>query len=1223
MPPKNKEGINGYTQSTRDPNRYFCDICTQAAPPGKDLAKGSTRGHPNTKEHRDAIAELARRENERRLVEEQRRQYREQRGGASGAAETVVLKPIEVSKARRARPTIEQGDFWADFDYDASALDMPLPDPSAEDLAAHDRARIQADLDAADTWNDAELGFAFGADREEEQAQEDERQVQEMLDGLSFDEIPATDASQAKDWYPYPSKVMFLLNAADNLPRLRISEAQMKLFLYILKECGVANVPNITSLRKFQKSLQSSGSGVPTVECKSVQGNIFHVNDVRRIIANDWTNPSVRPHIRVYPEIPPNGVVSEMWHASKWRSTMDRSKLSPMYAAADQQHYYIDELAQLKSGKLVIPVRWVTKDGPENVCANAFEVAVDEEETATVLDSRIILVSAAELKRNFLALEHQNLIPVWSSKTLDAGYNRRMPHPKRAKAGNHPYYVSQIIFFNDDVSGNRSKSWNKHWVEYFTHASLPRTFHHQEAHIHFVSTSQHASIPEQFNEVKRLISTLLHETETTPIIVWDPQTRTETALELGVFADALDNLMQSKVCSHRSSQSNFANRKSEVGGTQAEKHSDVGYHNLFSVGQLRTWTSVLTTVAQHLLWGCWGKSTTIEDDKTDTGTGDPYAQFWIDKLFGDFKSKCAVARRADPKRGLDAIELEVGAELDAWVETRYHDLVNPFFLLRGFDPTQDTPVKILHTILLGIVKYIWFYSHNGWNPAKKLLYSQRLQASSISGLSVPPIRAAYIMQYAEYFATWKAVGQLAALLWVPEIDNMAVYREDLTVAIANMLDAFAAVDPSKMITKFKLQLLPHIPRDAERFGRLVGVATENFESFNAVFRAASIHSNHQAPSRDIVLQLAAQEGTRHHLFGGYWRDSKTDVWVRAGPAVRDFVAADKSLQRMLGLNAPAEPSPGKVKLAALPKREAGKPREKRAELRLANTISSDCAGAAPFTAQPGLWNTCTSIISRSGGDCRLGSWVFYDAALEGTTRSIGRIRSIYFPISGGDQAVVVLERFKVEPERHLVFDMPVLVRENGPETQLVVASVSLFFLVLSISADESPGRTFSLSSTRSTIATSVTVLHLGAGKSDRNAKRQSSRRQSFNIATMRSFSSTPPHSTTLHLLRRVLPRHLTCPIALHPHAEEREAFHHGRAALLREKEGRKRKLREDAAAAKAQEAVVKEAEAARLREEALEITNQEGSDERPTRRRRVDEGPAGMHDEGVAAMEMD
>lgn len=77
------------------------------------------------------------------------------------------------------------------------------------------------------------------------------------------------------------------------------------------------------------------------------------------------------------------------------------------------------------------------------------------------------------------------------------------------------------------------------------------------------------------------------------------------------------------------------------------------------------------------------------------------------------------------------------------------------------------------------------------------------------------------------------------------------------------------IDPSKIITKIKFHLLVHIDEDAVEFDPLIGVMTEIFECFNAIFRYCSILSNHLAPSRDIAKQLGDHDGLKHRLTGSY------------------------------------------------------------------------------------------------------------------------------------------------------------------------------------------------------------------------------------------------------------------------------------------------------------------------------------------------------------------
>ena len=80
-------------------------------------------------------------------------------------------------------------------------------------------------------------------------------------------------------------------------------------------------------------------------------------------------------HIHRYPVIPPDRVISEVYHARKWHKDVDRHTLSPMYDSGTH-HYYIYELARLKTGNFIVPMRWL-EDTDGNVFADAFPVTFD------------------------------------------------------------------------------------------------------------------------------------------------------------------------------------------------------------------------------------------------------------------------------------------------------------------------------------------------------------------------------------------------------------------------------------------------------------------------------------------------------------------------------------------------------------------------------------------------------------------------------------------------------------------------------------------------------------------------------------------------------------------------------------------------------------------------------------------------------------------------------
>ncbi|KAI9243045.1 hypothetical protein EDC94DRAFT_591189, partial [Helicostylum pulchrum] len=70
---------------------------------------------------------------------------------------------------------------------------------------------------------------------------------------------------------------------------------------------------------------------------------------------------------------------------------------------------------------------------------------------------------------------------------------------------------------------------------------------------------------------------------------------------------------------------------------------------------------------------------------------------------------------------------------DAWNKLGYKKTGGEVFLqLKAFDPTKDTPVEMLHVMLLGITKYVFHTATNNFLNAKKKKKNQYMEASYLT-----------------------------------------------------------------------------------------------------------------------------------------------------------------------------------------------------------------------------------------------------------------------------------------------------------------------------------------------------------------------------------------------------------------------------------------------------------------------------------------------------------
>ncbi|KAJ6602592.1 hypothetical protein DFH09DRAFT_1068977 [Mycena vulgaris] len=798
--------------------------------------------------------------------------------------------------------------------------------------------------------------------------------VEMGLESDSDDKSEAEYSPNDRGWNPHGSKTL-------------------KTIIWVMRECRTPDVPSFSALRKKQAQL-TKDVNIQTTHHISAMGNEFYMNHPAELLALDWANPLVWEFMQVYPEITDN--ISEFNHTDKWTKEVDLDDLSPMWAdwkKAGHKHFYVKELAQLKNGKFVIPMRWGI---------------FNKEEYAEV----------------------HNVIHY----PEEANYSFKFPVRKIAKG--RPVFSVRIIPWSDNVSGNVSQ-------EYF---------------IRFCSTSPHASSGEQFEALAEdLAADKYHE-------AYDCELEQEILFRIFAHVLPADNPQQAESASNAGVHANLWYRYDMTGGTAAHRETEAGYRALFKI-----WAA------------CAGVQEVVDELQTSTDLIQWELYNWV-------------ILQPEGQAAKDSANHQ---------HLRPGDHYNILLRVRGLDPHRDSPCEILHSILLGDDKYIWHETNTPWDKSKGDTFAVRLQSSSTNGLNLSSVRDRYIVKYKNgligkhfkilqqlgafhlhedlcgknLFDLWKASGKLRALLWFPEIRNREQYLIDVQVCIDNVLDIWAVIDPARIMTKYKLHVLPHLPDDILRFGPPILYATEGFEGWNSVFRLCSILSNHQAPSHNIGITLADMEQFKHQVSGGWWRPSGSQEYVQAGHEVNSFLDNNKELQRRLGWMDKSKPNPDG--------RGEGK-----------------------------VWTTCKYVISQAGDVCTNDSFVFFKCKDTDNVLT-GCISLIVIPVTATTahhQAIVVIRQFVVSATRDVRLNMPVL----SPTAEIKLAQPGDILFFFNAQHD-----CYGLKCQAVTGAENIIQERNITGRTQTAVQHKPTEIYHINMHTLHN----------AHLLRDILPRSLTAPIS--------------------------------------------------------------------------------------------
>ncbi|KAJ7278158.1 hypothetical protein C8J57DRAFT_1126069, partial [Mycena rebaudengoi] len=742
-------------------------------------------------------------------------------------------------------------------------------------------------------------------------------------------------------------------------PRSVFSESELEATRWFASKCGAENLPHIRTVKRHRTQiLDLCGANVTSVEGRL--GNTFAVLDLEKILAHEFANPLVRPFIQVLSE-DSGELLRQASQAEKWHRDVSPDLSGPMVRLG-QQDFFVNEPALVhiasegefssQEWAAVLPSRWFIRDN--KIWAKVQRLYSHPTEDCLLIDNRHecediplsnFFASFPDLEpvHKFHGLKNPSKIvgtSVYADSYVSSGENWsldklditpcdiRAPNPLRAVAGGKRIHSVPVWVYCDDTSGNISKKWNKHNSILMSLAGLDSKKAHLLYNVIFLATSNLAHPLEMFEAVVEA----LKSAQKTGIEAYDCQLEEMVLLIPWIIAMLGDNPMQSEFASHIGLSGKCFCRVCHVRGADSKNRSagDTGDQErvrdfLKVTSTPRSKEDTLEKLHEQLLRYLRGAPSTAATEATESGVKDKYFQHFADQL----KDACATIKeqqRTDPSVHGNTYLVKVLKELR---DTRPADelLFSPALRMDDFDPNSDSPVEILHVVLLGFVKYFWRDAVSRQDKDGKEMLKARINSFDTSALGLARARGNTLVQYAgsltgrdfrlilqiapavlygiipeKAYEAWLALCRLAPMIFQPEIVDLSAYLERLEKAIYDFLAATALWN-TQWFNKPKFHILLHILRHIRKFGPAVLCATETFESYNYVIRARSVHSNRQAPSMDIGQAFSHMHAVRHLVSGG-WVITDNDpgnLRVRqAGPEVLQLVK-DPVFVQLMGL----------------------------------------------------------------------------------------------------------------------------------------------------------------------------------------------------------------------------------------------------------------------------------------------------------------------------------
>ncbi|KAG9124850.1 hypothetical protein FRC07_010024, partial [Ceratobasidium sp. 392] len=260
-------------------------------------------------------------------------------------------------------------------------------------------------------------------------------------------------------------------------------------------------------------------------------------------------------------------------------------------------------------------------------------------------------------------------------------------------------------------------------------------------------------------------------------VAYDCQVGKEVLAVPWVYGIQSDNPMQSELCAHIGMTGKFFCRVYHVRGKDKDQANDSTgeverIHEFMQTHTPRHVSDTILSLKAQEAIALQGTFSLVNTEARKTGVKDKY----LSTFLGIMQEHCNKEKANSTNKAGPSF-------LQKLRQTMLNQLYNPALLIPDLDVNRDTPVEVLHVILLGVVKYFWRDAVARQTPDGREILKAQINSLDLSGLGLDaPHGATLIAPFVLYdllppraYNAWLALSHLGPLAFQPEIEDVDLY----------------------------------------------------------------------------------------------------------------------------------------------------------------------------------------------------------------------------------------------------------------------------------------------------------------------------------------------------------------------------------------------------------------------------------------------------------------